>query len=158
MQTKSKLILWAVAIIVLALIAMKLLAPNSAPDTVQIQDQLADAVAAANNKDASGVMAIIASDYSDSDSNNSWRLNVMIRRGMENVDNLSASISPAAIVVNGDTAQSKCYVTIRADGQIVYNQLMVLTWQKEMTHRYLIFPEETWQVISSSYSGGLDGS
>jgi len=158
MQTKSKLILWAVAIIVLALIAMKLLAPNSAPDTVQIQDQLADAVAAANNKDASGVMAIIASDYSDSDSNNSWRLNVMIRRGMENVDNLSASISPAAIVVNGDTAQSKCYVTIRADGQIVYNQLMVLTWQKEMTRRYLIFPEETWQVISSSYSGGLDGS
>ncbi len=158
MQTKSKIILIAIAVILVAFIARSFLGKNREPDSTQIQDQLQAAAVAAENKDAPDVMSVISDNYTDGADNNPERLNLMLRRGMSDVSNLSVVIAPATITVNGYSAHSSSYVTIKGDGQVLYSQLLELDWQKESTRRYFIIPAEAWRIVHSSYSGGLEGN
>ena len=155
MQAKSKIILGAITAVIVVLILSEALAPNSTPDSVQIEDQLQSAAAAANDKDVDGIMSITSQNYSDSDGDNPVQLAVLLRRGMSNVRDLDVTIAPPTVEITSDHAVTNSYVTVVADGQTVFNQLVTLNWQKEATRRYFVIPDKVWRVTHSNFTGGL---
>jgi ketosteroid isomerase-like protein len=153
MQQSSKIILSVIAAIVLVLIGLKLSAPNSVSDTEQIDQQLITAANSACNRDVEGIMTVFSDGYQDSDGNNPERMNMMLRREFSNVQNVTVSLSTINVTVQGDEATSTCHVTIRGDGQSVFDGPITLGWQREATRRYLVIPDKTWRVTRSSFTG-----
>ena len=156
MQTKSKVILALVAIVLLATTVSKLLQQNPVPDKVQIQGELKEAAEDASNKNAGGVMSIISDSYTDSDGNTPDRFGMLLRRGMQNVQDIDVVVAPAAITINGQSAKSSSYISIKIDGQPVIGQVVELDWRKEPSRRLFIIPDEKWRVVHSNYDGGMD--
>jgi hypothetical protein len=156
MQKRSKAVLTIIVFAAIALVFINILAAPALPDSVQIENQISVAIAAANDKNAAGVMSIISPSYTDAGANNLQSMRFLLQRAMTSSTALSVTSATPTITIVGDRAQSSCNVDVVMDGQTVFNQVLDLIWRKETTHRYLIIPAETWRVVQSSYSGTFE--
>jgi hypothetical protein len=151
MQTRSKIILSAIVIVLVVVVGLKVLFPAKIPDDVQIQNQISTAVDAANSKNARGITSIISDDYQDNEANNAYRMKTLLGQAMSNIPQIQVTTSPAKTIVTGSNAVSTDYITVNVDGGIAFSQFVKLHWQKEPTHRLLFIPDQTWRVVDADY-------
>jgi hypothetical protein len=159
MHTSSKLALGIVAVIVAGLIGYHLLFPPIPSDQQQIRSDIQSAAQAAQNRNISGIMAVISDHYVDDNGLTSESLQIFLARALRDAQSVTITMSPSDIAITGDTATSTTYVSVSADtpegAWTRPRQEVVLTWKKEHVSRFLVIPAVDWRITSASY-GGLD--
>ena len=155
MQRSSRAIIIAIVLLVIAFFGFRAFSRPDPPDNVQIDEALRGAAHAAERRNIGGVLQIISEHYEDDSGNNPERIRILLGRGLRNVDDLHITVSPSQVKVSGDKAHSSCYLTVRGNGQLIYNQLINLDWSREDSHKYLIIPTHVWRIVHSTYSGGF---
>lgn len=159
MQTSSKRALAAAVVILAGLIGYRLLFPPMPADLAQIQNTIRAAADAIQNRNINGVMAAISDHYTDDNGLNASTLNMFLVRAMRNAQAVNVAVSPADIIINGDTATSACYASVSANTAAGpwtrSRQLVKLTWKKERVNRYYVIPALEWRITSASY-GSVD--
>lgn len=160
MRTSSKILLAVAVIAALVLIAIALRPKPLSPEQ-QIQNQTESAVAAANEHNASGIMAIVSADYMDQNGYNVDLIHALLVRGLRNTPALHASFIGTTITVQGNKATSQGYLTVQDEqsGHTLFSREVTLQWQKEHARSYVIYPTDVWRVVSADYgsAGGDSG-
>ena len=153
MQQRSKILLGA-AIALAGALTIYLIATAPKPsDKQQITDSIEIARGAVQHHNATTLLTVVSADYKDPLFANIDQLHFFMVRILKNAGPIRVSTSATAIDVIGDTAKSTTHVVIKsADGNNTFFDGNVnLAWQREQTHRYLVFPSTTWRVTTAQY-------
>jgi hypothetical protein len=151
-RPSSLRLLGVAAILASALgIGLYLAAPKPS-DADQIAQQMGSIQSAARLRSTSGLMDVVSADYhDDAFCNNVDQLRILLLHGIRNTQSLDTDVDRGTIAVAGNTATSKVRVNGTDQTGSAFQQDVILHWQKEPSHRLLIFPDTTWQVVSAEY-------
>lgn len=154
MQTKSKRLLTAAAVLMIALVIYLFATAPLPPDQKQISDAIENARAAVQRRSSTGVMSVVSDTYKDDNFANVEQLHFVLGHAFHSSGPIAVTVDGTSILVHGDSAQSTSDLTIKSlDGTTWCDCNVNLTWKRESTHRLLFFPSTAWRVVSASYPG-----
>jgi len=98
-------------------------------------------------------MSVVSDDYRDDNNLDSYLLRALLGDAFRDDPGLTVSITPAVVSVTGLTATSDCTISVvDHDAQNdQYTRNFHLSWRKEQTYRFLVFPTTVWHVVSGDY-------
>jgi len=153
MQQRSKTLLGAAAALAVALTVYLVATAPGEPDKQQIEDGIETARAAIEHHNASSLLTVVSADYKDGTFSNVDQLHYFLVRIFRGSGPIAITTTATAIDVTGDSAKSVSHVTIKASDNTtnLYDGNVSLTWHREQSHRYLIFPTTVWRLTSADY-------
>ncbi len=158
MKPSSKVLLWVALLLLFAVAAFVLLRGPQESDQAQIAGQLEAARSAGERQNIGGVMKVISADYHDQNIPGPTQLRFLLNK-VRGTQAVKITQSLPVISVSGDAATSTSHLEVISvgDGRVLYSHDLVAQWKREESPRLLIFPGNTWRIVSADYgSFGLE--